>query len=269
MILIWLDGGPPQHETYDPKPDAPAEFRGPLKAISTAVPGVQVSELLPEHARLLDKMSIIRSMYHDNGDHFAAAHWMLTGYLGSNAADLAPQYPSAGVDHHQAARAPGKQGFRLTSALPNTHSVGLVPGLPRGAPIWAWAITRLSPTATRIPSRTRFPTWACRAGVDGSRGPGPPRLAGRVRRRAARRRCLGPDGGPRPVRPRGILDRPGPRGPSGVRPQPGRSRGSATATAGTSGARAHCSPAGWSRRAFGSSRSRSAVGTFIPASKAA
>src|SRR3989442_1031408 len=68
VILIWLDGGPPQHETYDPKPQAPAEFRGPLKAIPTVVPGVQVSELLPEHARLMSKMSIIRSMYHDNGD---------------------------------------------------------------------------------------------------------------------------------------------------------------------------------------------------------
>src|SRR4051812_29603842 len=61
VILIWLDGGPPQHETYDPKPEAPAEFRGPLKAIPTAVPGVQVSELLPQHARLMDKLSIIRS----------------------------------------------------------------------------------------------------------------------------------------------------------------------------------------------------------------
>src|SRR5437870_10852247 len=43
IILIWLDGGPPQHETYDPKPEAPAEFRGPLQAIPTAVPGVKVS----------------------------------------------------------------------------------------------------------------------------------------------------------------------------------------------------------------------------------
>ena len=44
----------------------------------------------------MDRMSIIRSMHHDNGDHFAAAHWMLTGYHGSTAANLAPQYPSAG-----------------------------------------------------------------------------------------------------------------------------------------------------------------------------
>src|SRR3954451_7125180 len=63
VILVWLDGGPPQHETYDPKPDAPAEFRGPLKPIGTSVPGIQVSELLPYHARLMDKMAIIRSMH--------------------------------------------------------------------------------------------------------------------------------------------------------------------------------------------------------------
>jgi hypothetical protein len=127
VILIWLDGGPPQHETYDPKPDAPAEFRGPLKAIPTAIPGVQVSELLPEHARLLDKMSIIRSMYHDNGDHFAAAHWMLTGFLGSNASDLPAQYPSAAsiIAKIKGARKPGIPAY---VGVPVTHSVGLVPG---------------------------------------------------------------------------------------------------------------------------------------------
>jgi hypothetical protein len=90
VILIWLDGGPPQHETYDSKPEAPAEYRGPLKAISTVLPGVQVSELLPRHAQILDKVSLIRSLHHDNGDHYAAAHWMLTGYLGSNAINMAP-----------------------------------------------------------------------------------------------------------------------------------------------------------------------------------
>jgi hypothetical protein len=127
VILIWLDGGPPQHETYDPKPQAPIEFRGPLGAIETAVPGIQISELLPNHARLMDRMAIIRSMHHDNGDHFAAAHWMLTGYLGSNAADLAPQYPSAGsiIARLAGARRPDLPAY---VALPHTHSVGLVPG---------------------------------------------------------------------------------------------------------------------------------------------
>ncbi len=132
VILVWLDGGPPQHETYDPKPQAPTEFRGPLKAMSTKVPGIQVSELLPNHALLMDKMSIIRSMHHDNGDHYAAAHWMLTGYLGSNAASLAPQYPSAGsiVAKLAGARKPEMPAY---VGLPQTHSVGLVPGYHGGA----------------------------------------------------------------------------------------------------------------------------------------
>ena len=127
IILVWLDGGPPQHETYDPKPDAPADYRGPLKAMSTAVPGIQVSELLPEHARLMDKMSIIRSMHHNNGDHFAAAHWMLTGYKGSTAVDLAPQYPSSAsiIAKLKGAK---RSGMPAYVGLPNTHSVGLSPG---------------------------------------------------------------------------------------------------------------------------------------------
>ncbi len=127
VILVWLDGGPPQHETYDPKPDAPNEFRGPLKPIDTVVPGVQVSELLPYHARMMNRMGIIRSMHHDNGDHFAAAHWMLTGYHGSNAANLAPQYPSAAsiITKVKGAKQSGMPGY---VGLPNTHSVGLRPG---------------------------------------------------------------------------------------------------------------------------------------------
>src|SRR5687767_5185235 len=47
-ILVWLDGGPPQHETYDPKPDAPAEYRGAYKPIETNVSGIRLCELLPE-----------------------------------------------------------------------------------------------------------------------------------------------------------------------------------------------------------------------------
>jgi hypothetical protein len=127
VILVWLDGGPPQHETYDPKPDAPAEFRGPLRSISTSIPGVQFSELLPEHARLASRMSIVRSMHHDNGDHFAAAHWMLTGYFGSNASDLAPQYPSAGSIVTKL-KGPRKPGIPAYVGLPVTHSIGIVPG---------------------------------------------------------------------------------------------------------------------------------------------
>src|SRR4051794_33512693 len=52
VILLWLDGGPSQLETYDPKPDAPVEYRGPYKSIPTSVPGVRLCEMMPGQARL-------------------------------------------------------------------------------------------------------------------------------------------------------------------------------------------------------------------------
>jgi hypothetical protein len=109
-----------RHETYDPKPDAPREYRGPLKALPTSVPGALVSELLPKPARLMDKMSIIRSLHHDTGDHFAAAHWMLTGYFGSTTKNLPPQYPSAGsiVAKLKGAKKPGMPAPRTGRSGP-------------------------------------------------------------------------------------------------------------------------------------------------------
>lgn len=167
VILIWLDGGPPQHETYDPKPAAPPEFRGPLKAIDTAVPGIQLSELLPYHARMMDKMSIIRSMHHNNGDHFAAAHWMLTGYLGSNAVSLAPQYPSAGsiIAKMKGAKASGMPAY---VGLPNTHSVGLAPGY-HGAAYLGVAFNPFSADGDPNSDGYQVPNLAPPAGVDLSR----------------------------------------------------------------------------------------------------
>src|SRR4051794_39635405 len=95
VILFWLEGGPSQLETYDPKPLAPAEYRGPFGAISTNVSGVQFGELLPEQARLMDRIAIVRTVQHDNGDHYAAAQWMLTGYFGANP-PTDQRYPAAG-----------------------------------------------------------------------------------------------------------------------------------------------------------------------------
>jgi hypothetical protein len=127
VILYWLDGGPTHIETYDPKPDAPAEYRGPLGTISTNVPGIQLSELMVEHSRVMDKVSLLRSVYHDNGDHFAAAHWMLTGYLGSNAANLDPQFPAAGaiIGRLRGANRPNIPPY---VGVPYASSVGLRPG---------------------------------------------------------------------------------------------------------------------------------------------
>src|SRR4051812_16948300 len=78
IILIWLDGGPGHMDMYDMKPDAPAEYRGLWKPIRTKVPGFDSSELFPKQAQLTDNFSIVRSLHHDSGDHFAGGHRMLT-----------------------------------------------------------------------------------------------------------------------------------------------------------------------------------------------
>lgn len=82
VILFWLSGGPGHMETWDPKPDAVAQFRGPFGARRTRVPGVLFGELLPETARVADRLAILRSVHHGSGDHTKANHWMLTGFEG-------------------------------------------------------------------------------------------------------------------------------------------------------------------------------------------
>jgi len=79
-ILIWLDGGPSHLETFDPKPDAPAEVRGPLDSIATKLPGVRLNECLPKTAALIDKLAIIRSMTSPLGEHNFGTHYLMTGY---------------------------------------------------------------------------------------------------------------------------------------------------------------------------------------------
>ena len=80
VIYLWLQGGPPQHETFDPKPDAPADIRGEFKPIATNVPGIRFCELLPRTARYADKMAVIRSLATDSNNHDVSGYWLLTGY---------------------------------------------------------------------------------------------------------------------------------------------------------------------------------------------
>lgn len=82
VILFWLSGGPGHMETWDPKPQAPVEFRGPLGAIDTSVPGIAFGELLPETAGLMEHLAILRTVNHGSGDHTKGNHWMLTGFEG-------------------------------------------------------------------------------------------------------------------------------------------------------------------------------------------
>jgi hypothetical protein len=78
-ILIWMDGGPSHYETFDPKPGAPAEIRGKFKPIATKVPGVQFSEPMKKLAGIADKIAIVRSIRHNQGNHGAGNHYMITG----------------------------------------------------------------------------------------------------------------------------------------------------------------------------------------------
>jgi hypothetical protein len=77
VIMIFLAGGPPHQDMWDLKPDAPSEVRGELRPIKTNVPGIEICELFPRMAKIMDKLAIIRSMVGCNGDHYA--YQCLTG----------------------------------------------------------------------------------------------------------------------------------------------------------------------------------------------
>lgn len=79
VILLFLDGGAPQAETFDPKMSAPPEYRSIFGSIPTRLPGVHFGSHFPRMAELADRMSIIRTLVHADGDHGGATHWMKTG----------------------------------------------------------------------------------------------------------------------------------------------------------------------------------------------
>jgi Protein of unknown function (DUF1501) len=121
VILFWLSGGPGHMETWDPKPNAPSGFRGPFGAIATNVPGVHFCELLPEQARRMDKLAVLRTVNHGSGDHTKGNHWMLTGYEGPafNAPDNTVQRrPSIGSAVARL-RSAGRPGLPSYVAVPH------------------------------------------------------------------------------------------------------------------------------------------------------
>lgn len=80
VIYIELAGGPSHFETYDPKPDAPAEYRGPLSSVATKIPGARFSQYFTQQAKIAEKLAVIRSVWHPNGSHETSAHLTQTGY---------------------------------------------------------------------------------------------------------------------------------------------------------------------------------------------
>ena len=119
VILLFLAGGPPQHETFDPKPLAPAEIRGPFRPIQTNVPGINFCELLPRTAMRADKLAVIRSMFTNNQIHGGSGYWVLTGQpmLTSDGENAAPSdWPNL---------ASIVKRFRPSDRLPSLSAVSL------------------------------------------------------------------------------------------------------------------------------------------------
>src|ERR1700722_6869491 len=80
VILFWANGGPSHLETFDLKPGAPAEIRGPFQPIRTNVAGLDICEHFPRLARMADKYTILRSLHHERGEHSGGTHRFLTGH---------------------------------------------------------------------------------------------------------------------------------------------------------------------------------------------
>ena len=127
VILIWLDGGPGHMDMYDMKPEAPAEYRGLWNPIRTNVSGMEVTELFPLQAKCADKFSVVRSLHHNNGDHFTAGHYMLTGRGGVSGADTQGKSPFIGSIATRST-GPRKPGMPSNVAVPYAMSIGLRPG---------------------------------------------------------------------------------------------------------------------------------------------
>ena len=128
VILLWLDGGPSHMDLYDLKPDAPEEYRGIWRPIRTRVPGFDISELFPKQARITNLFSMVRSLHHDTGDHFAGGHRMLTAKdMGVSGANTMQKFPGIGAIVSREV-GPRRRGMPAYIGVPNAASIGLNPG---------------------------------------------------------------------------------------------------------------------------------------------
>lgn len=95
VIILWMRGGPSHIDMWDPKPDAPAEIRGEFSTIGTNVSGIQLTDMLPNSAKIMQKWSIVRSLYHGDAGHSTGDQICFTGYGPGNNPDE-NIYPSIG-----------------------------------------------------------------------------------------------------------------------------------------------------------------------------
>jgi uncharacterized protein (DUF1501 family) len=124
-IFLFMWGGPAHQDTWDPKPEAPAQYRGEFKPIQTRVPGLQICEHLPRLAKMADRLAVIRSLTHGDVNHTTATHWPLTGHISPRpGSKLADDWPSIGAVLARLGR--GRD--------PLPPFVSMMPRVPNGAP---------------------------------------------------------------------------------------------------------------------------------------
>lgn len=138
-IVLFMLGGPPQHETWDPKPQAPLEVRGDLGTITTNTVGLHVGELMPMTAKLTEHIAVLRAMATDDNAHSSSGYWMLTGYphTPKNSENATPGAPNDGpcaaaiVRHLRGDRGKLPGAIRLPEEIWNTGRI-LWPGQDAG-----------------------------------------------------------------------------------------------------------------------------------------
>lgn len=131
VIYLEQAGGPTQHETYDPKPNAAIEYRGPLNAVSTTLPGVAFCELMSKQAAITDRLAIIRSMHHRSSSHGTSSHLTQTGYYLSNNQNRNNEMPCIG-SYTARMRGANADGVPAFVSIPQSMRFGRAAWLGKG-----------------------------------------------------------------------------------------------------------------------------------------
>ncbi len=173
VIFLWLPGGPPHMDTYDPKPEAPSDYRGDFQPIATTVPGLDVCELLPRHAKIAHKFNLIRSIAHNFADHGGGHKRFMTGREPKTPTEFVNDSPAVGsivakckerqtygVPSYIAGVDNGRQGvdvFSLGAAyLGSAYTPFFVPGDPAAKEFTVPNIAPIAEVSGRLDDRMRL-----------------------------------------------------------------------------------------------------------------
>ena len=137
FLFVWLPGGPPHMEMYDMKPDAPADYRGIFNPVSTTVPGLDVCELMPRHARIAHKYNIVRSISHTFADHGGGHKRLQTGRKPATPTGTVNDAPATGAIVSKV-----REGVRV--GLPNY--ISCAPNGRQGTDVFAFGSAYLGPS---------------------------------------------------------------------------------------------------------------------------